>query len=543
MSDSWFCILEFICFAFLTQRKDSSWTKERLKDSELSAIEDDYLNLSSYSNKLIRAGALPGGKKGSGGAGGIYYSVERAGAGGDGTFADGAVAEDDHEEAALEAIAKRRAVIKDSWDFYRMICSLLRDRNKYDEVYRRMKLDPVFPYLNSMTGLNDPGDVGYENPDKSVMQHDLPEFDKMGKLEVAKALVQQAESALPSLVEICKALAGSLGMEEVGVGPVKEPEAAIRKAEKKYDGDLLKVTDYSRALLVVKDFPSLLALLELARDSFGPLIRRVKTSSLKSNHKPKPGGYRDCIINVELKGHICEIQVHLWPMWTVCGVDGFRHYRHCLEYNTDSFDDAYDALDGLDRKTMAELIVMAEEAVAETPMDNLDWYHEKFILDYFAEAGLFMKHGLEVWAEIIFRHLLRLRIESPDLGPDHHETIVLYKYLAQCLRAQNKYEEAEEVMTKVRAAEAMKRKEQNDADQSLWDSLLTAPGEAFNMILDPNKKEREEEENMRKEVKASKKKWRAIRHERFAFLDANVSSSKRRSVPPEEKKTDLDREV
>jgi hypothetical protein len=47
---------------------------------------------------------------------------------------------------------------EDSWDFFRMVCSLLRDRRKYDEVFRRMQLDPVYPYLNSMTGLNDPGD-------------------------------------------------------------------------------------------------------------------------------------------------------------------------------------------------------------------------------------------------------------------------------------------------------------------------------------------------------------------------------------------------
>lgn len=534
------------CFAKTTsQRKDSSWSKEKLKDSELAAIEDSYLNLSSYSNKLIRAGALPGGKRGSGGAGGIYYSVEKANkaSSGETSSSDAANAAmataADPDEEALEAIAKRRAVIKDSWDFYRMICSLLRDRNKYDEVFRRLQLDPVYPYLNSMTGLNDPGDVGYENPDKAVMQQDLPEYSKMGKFDVAKALVTQAEVALPSLVEICKALAGSLGMEEVGVGPVKEAEAAIRKAEKKYDGDLLKVTDYCRALLVVKDFPSLLALLELARDSFGPLIRRVKTSSLKATHKPKPGGYRDCIINVELKGHICEIQIHLWPLWTVCGVDGFRHYRHCLEYNTDTFDDAYDALDGLDRKTMAELIVMAEEAVAETPLDNLDWYHEKYILDYFAEAGLFMKHGLDVWAEIILRHLIRLRIESPDIGPDHHETIILHRYLAQTLRAQSKYEEAEEVMTKVRAAEALNRKEKKDAEKSLWASLLQAPVDAFDMILDPNKKERLEEETMRKEVKASKKRWRMIRQERFAFLDSNLGktvggpSAEEKKVDPE----------
>jgi len=474
------------------------------------------MNLAGYSHSLIRAGALPGGKKGAGGAGGIYYSIEKV------------QNTDDDETEALEVIAKRRAVIKDSWDFFRMICSLLRDRNKYEEVFRRMKLDPVYPYLNSMTGLNDPGDGGYENHNKQIVQKNSPGYDDMTTMGLARTLVQKAELALPSLVEICKALAGSLGMEEVGVGPIKEVDAAVRKAEKKYDGDLLKVTDYCRALLVVKDLPSLLALLELARDSFGPLIRRVKMSSLKEDHDAKPGGYRDCIINVELKDHICEIQVHIWPMWVVCGVDGFRHYRHCVEYKTDSFEDAYDALDGLDRKTMAELIVMAEEAVADTPMDNLEWYHEKYILDYFAEAGLFLKHGLDVWAELIFRHLIRLRTESPDIGPDHHETIVLHKYLSQALRAQNKTAEADEVLAKVKASEVLKSKQKMEAERSLWDSFVSAPQDALDFIVDPNRKEREEEEALRKEVKQSKKRWRRVRQERFSFLDSDFGSEEKK---------------
>jgi hypothetical protein len=405
------------------------WRKNNLSGKELDEIEGQYLNLANYSNRLIRAGKVA--KKSKTGQSGIYYSIE--------VCKDPA---DEFEEEALESIAKRRAVIKDSWDFYRMICSLLRDRRKYTEVFRKLQLDPVYPYLHSMTGLNDPGDGGYENVDKAVVQRDLPKYSQMTRTQVAQALVRQAEEAMPSLVEICKALAGSLGMEEVGLGPVKEVQAALRKAEKKYEGDLLKVTDYCRALLVVKDFPSLLALLELARDSFGPLIRRVKMTTLKADHKSKPGGYRDCIINVELKDHICEIQVHLWPMWVVCGVDGFRHYRHCLEYSTDSFDDPYDALEGLDRKTMAELIVMAEEAVAETPLDNLEFYQEKQILDYFSEVGLFMKHGLHVWAEITLRHLIRLRTESPDIGPEHHETMLLYKYLEQALVANGDRKEA-----------------------------------------------------------------------------------------------------
>ena len=561
------------------------WKKNNLSGKELDQIEGQYLNLANYSNKLIRCKTQKKTEKVS--TSGIYYSIEHS--------RDPA---DEFEEEALESIAKRRAVIKDSWDFYRMICSLLRDRRKYQEVFRKMTNDPIYPYLHSMTGLNDPGDTGYDNVDKEVIQKDLAKYARMNRTEVAEDLCKQAEAAMPSLVEICKALAGTLGLEEVGIGPVKELKAAMKKAERKYEGDLLKVTDFCRAMLVVKDLPSLLALLELARDSFGPLIRRVKLNSLKSDHKTKPGGYRDCIINLELKNHICEIQVHLWPMWAVCGVDGFRHYRHCLEYNTDSFADAYDALDGLDRKTMAELIVMAEEAVADTPLDSLEWFQgtyyililvgetryyrdgypltfclflspmtkEKFILDYFAEVGLFMKHGLHIWAEITLRHLIRLRTESPDIGPDHHETVLLYKYLESVLTKLGKITEAREIRRKIlkdgklhmdfclrvfcleRVAfshawvlfvysisvdKFKELKETEEGEKTLWDALINGPQEALDMIMDPNKKERQEEEKLRKEVKISKKAWRAIRKERFAFLELSDGR------PDDEKKTDL----
>ena len=469
------------------------------------------MNLASYSNKLIRANK--GSKKKKGDAAEMYYSIE--------SNKEPSNDQERFEQEALESIAKRRAVIKDSWDFYRMICSLLRDRRKYNEVFRKIQLDPVYPYLRSMTGLNDPGDVGYENTEKEVIQKDFDRYQQMTRTQVAEDLTKQAEKALPSLVEICKALAGSLGMEEVGIGPIKETQAALKKAERKYDGDLLKITDFCRALLVVKDLPSLLALLELARDSFGPLIRRVKLSSLKSDHKSMPGGYRHCVINLELKEHICEIQIHIWPMWLVCGVDGFRHYRHCVEYNTDSFENAFDALEGLDRKTVAELIVMAEEAVAETPLESLEWFQEKFILDYFAEVGLFMKHGINVWAELTLRTLIRLRTESPDIGPDHHETILLYSYLENVLKITGQSEEAKEVRERIDEHDKRLKSEKDEAEQGILEYIFSAPGEAIEAIIDPNKKEREAEEEMRREVKASKKQWRAIRKERFGFLDAN----------------------
>ena len=52
--------------------------------------------------------------------------------------------------------------------------------------------------------------------------------------------------------------------------------------------------------------------------------------------------------------------------------------------------------------------------------------------------------------------------------------------------------------------------------------MIAAPTEALEMIMDPNKKEREEEEHVKREVRASKKQWRKIRQERFQFLDSNM---------------------
>ena len=189
-------------------------------NTEQTEIEEQYLNLAAYSNNLIRTGAIPshknkGAKKTTGG---IYYCVSKK-------QQDG----DPIDEEALESIAKRRAVIKDSWDFYRMICSLLRDRRKYDEAFRRMQMDPVYPYLNSMTGLNDPGDDAHVyNENEDVVQRDLREYVDMSRTQVCKDLVRKAEKALPSLVEICKALAGSLGMEEVGVGECRLTDSKER---------------------------------------------------------------------------------------------------------------------------------------------------------------------------------------------------------------------------------------------------------------------------------------------------------------------------
>ena len=73
-------------------------------------------------------------------------------------------------------------------------------------------------------------------------------------------------------------------------------------------------------------------------------------------------------------------------------------------------------------------------------------------------------------------------------------------------------------------AEDRRVEETEQAEISLWDSMVAAPTETLEMIMDPNKKEREEEEHLKKEVRASKKQWRKIRQERFQFLDSNMET-------------------
>lgn len=492
----------------LTPDISDSRIHEKHRNSERRITIDQCLNLASHSNNLICSEKGLISPTNSYSSERIYFSIIQQGDG-----------REDTNEDIIKSVPSHRAIIKDSWDFYRMICSLLRDRHKYDEAFGKIKLDEVYPYLNSMIGFNDPGDDGYDSLDKAILQNYLPKYELMTRIQICKDMIENAKKAVPSLVEICKALAGSLGIEEVGVGPVKEDSAVIRKAEKKYGGDVLKVTDYCRALIVVKDVSTLLALLELARYSFGPLIRRVKLSSLKSDHKPLAGGYRDCKVNLELKEHICEIQIHIWPLWIICGVDGFRHYRHCLEYSTDSFHNPYDSLVGLDRKTTAELIVLAEEAVSEAPLENLQWYHENKILDYFAEVGLFIHNRSWLWAEITLRQLIKLRSESPDIGPEHTETQFLKKYLVKVLQGQRKKKEADEIAKSLNKADDRKISEKKMSPQSLLNLIISDPKEALDCIMDPNKRYREREELLRKGLQTSRRVWRNVREKRFKFLN------------------------
>lgn len=134
-------------------------------------------------------------------------------------------------------------------------------------------------------------------------------------------------------------------------GPIKTASAALIKCEKKYGGNPLLVTDYCRVSLFVPDISTLLALIEIVLSKYSYLVKRIKLSNLKSDHSAIIGGYRDCKINVDIDGHICEIQVHLEALWNLKEESGYSHYKRCFENNVNiSTFDISRTLTGLDRE-------------------------------------------------------------------------------------------------------------------------------------------------------------------------------------------------
>jgi len=329
---------------------------------------------------------------------------------------------------------KEENVAVDLWSCYRGTCGSLTTKWKYDDCFRRLRNDPLYPYLYTCSGVND---IGQGDSRRKLVQVCRPE-------DVYSSLATKAKEAQPQLVDICKTLAKRLKLSKIGVGPIKEESAAIAKAERKYGGNLSNVTDYCRAFVVVEDIALLLALLEYVCEHFASSVCRIKLSSLQDN--PLPGGYRDCKINLMVRGHIVEIQVHLSPLYSLCGVDGYQHYHDCLRYNADRFEDPLELLNGLDQKTLGEMAEVAGDDIKVTSVDTISTYDEEKIVDYFAIAGLLQRLEESFKAEVILRKLINLRAESDHtsrMKSNHPEVLHLKRSLETVLRQQNLIEEAD----------------------------------------------------------------------------------------------------
>ena len=396
------------------------------------------------------------------------------------------------------------------------------DSRIYDYEFEQIQTDPLYPYLKSLMGIADGGEDGYSNEHKRISQKVKREYDDMSPHRISHILAEEAEAALPELKTICAYIGSKLGMQTMAVGPTKKPSEALIKSEKKYGGDPLLVTDYCRVSLFVKDIASLLALVEIVLSKYAGIVRRIKLSSLKADHVSLIGGYRDCKINLDINGHVCEIQVHLISMWLIMEGKGYTHYRECCEHNVDmSCFDIGNMLKGLDRKTLADLIKMGEHELKNYPIVELKQYNETQIRDYFALATLYLYYGIPSRAECILRRTVKLRSEASEFGPNHAETLLHLELLFKTLKHQHRYKSASAVKSRIRKVRQTINPEE-DTQPELSELCKSDPCGAnmmldmCDMILDPSKKERLEEKQKADTVDDARALWLTVRKSFFS---------------------------
>jgi hypothetical protein len=432
----------------------------------------------------------------------------------------------------IDRIPTRAEIVQHAWGFYLIINSLICDSRVYDYEFKQIQDDPLYPYLNSLVGIADSGEDGYANENKRVSQVNKAEYADMGSHRICHSLTKDAEKVVPELKAICADLGRKVGTQAIAVGPVKKPSEALLKCERKYGGNPLLVTDYCRASVFVKDVASLLALIEILLSKYNNIVRRIKLSRLKSDHHPLVGGYRDCKINLDVSGHVCEIQLHFVPLWLIKEADGYNHYKKCCEHNVypSSFDIGR-TLAGLSRSELNDFVTISEHDLEITPIESLKDYHEEKIREYFALANLYLRHSMGAKAEYILRRTAKLRSESSSFGRFHAETLLHLELLHKSLKLQHKFKSALAVQSQINKIRKMQRQGKgNDQEPTVSKLCATDQCAAFervvDMIIDPAKTERQNEMRKNVEVEESRALWLRQRREHFPAMSQSVSQSR-----------------
>jgi hypothetical protein len=427
--------------------------------------------------------------------------------------------EEPHTQEELEALEEslyknHSKTAVNAWYFYRDVNDLLFESRRYNYEFHILQKDPLYPYLNSLVGIADSGDDGCIEENKRIKQEKKKEYADMSPIRICHSLAKDADEAMPKLKEFCNDIGTKLGMTTFAIGPTKKASEALVKCTKKYGGDPLLVTDYCRVSMFTKDIATLLAVMEILLTKYKDKVRRIKLSNLRSDHASLTGGYRDCKVNIDVDGHICEIQLHLEQLWNIKEGKGYAHYKACKANDVDHCT-TYDitrTLRGLDRKFLSELIKVGADATKKNHVDDLHAGNEESIRDYFALACIYLKKGSLDPAEKVLSRLVKLRSESLIFGRMHEETLIFMKKLHESVKRQHKFKDASLIQARIEKIEASKIDDDEPTlSEMCTDDQCGALEHICNVLLDPSSVEREKILKENEIVEKSRNLWLSLR--------------------------------
>ena len=129
-------------------------------------------------------------------------------------------------------------------------------------------------------------------------------------IQSVEVLRAAADTAGPKLHAFGNAVVAQCGGGLHYKGAPTKGEARIReKIRTDYGGDCRRIIDAARGSIVCETLAELTATIRvlLSGGQGVPTVVRVKDRL----SQPVSGGYRDVMLNVEMDGHVCELQLHL----------------------------------------------------------------------------------------------------------------------------------------------------------------------------------------------------------------------------------------
>lgn len=145
------------------------------------------------------------------------------------------------------------------------------------------------------------------------------------------AKYKEAAERKPKYDELMNSIASDMGIQQnIMLAPLKGVPRAIEKISGDYKGDANKIKDLVRGTIVVDNFEQTLQAVELISQRMGKPIG-FRNGLIENSKAESPDGYRDIKMNIEIDGHMTEVQVNFKEMIEAKDGKGHKLYEAARE--------------------------------------------------------------------------------------------------------------------------------------------------------------------------------------------------------------------
>ena len=150
------------------------------------------------------------------------------------------------------------------------------------------------------------------------------------------AKYKEAAKLKPKYDDQMLGIATELGVQDqIMLAPLKGVKRAVEKIVGDYKGNANKIKDLVRGTIVVDDFEQTLKAIDMISQRMGKPLG-LRNGLVEGSEAESPDGYRDIKMNIEIDGHVTEVQVNFKEMIEAKDGEGHKLYEAARKIQTNA---------------------------------------------------------------------------------------------------------------------------------------------------------------------------------------------------------------